>query len=243
MSRIFIKRLYPTPLLAVKLSPRFRFPTRSFNSFANIYNSTTPGTAQNDEGSGNVNPRKLWTTQNEDHLIGRIYKLEDHAHKSDDRFINSVKDSAALKVDVTKAIGEISSKIEVRFSKMDATMAKLSAEHKSDMAKLSTDMAKIYFAHKSDMAKLSAEHKSDIAKLSVEHKSDMAKLSTDIGKNYAEHKSDMGKIYVELKTDIGELKSKVLTYFAAKYPDEFISFAKSILARFPPPPPSESNPF
>ncbi|PUU77028.1 hypothetical protein B9Z19DRAFT_1147415 [Tuber borchii] len=227
MSRIFIKRLYPTPLLAVKPSPRFRFPTRSFNSFTNIYNSTTPGTAQNDEGSGNDNPRKLWTTQNENHLIGRIYKLEDHAHKSDDRFINSVKDSAALKVDVTKAIGEISSKIEVRFSKMDATMAKLSAEHKSDMAKLSTDMAKIYFAHKSDMAKLSAEHKSDMAqlsmdmakiyfahksdmaKLSAEHKSDMAKLSTDIGKNYAEHKSDMGKIYVELKTDIGELKSKV----------------------------------
>jgi len=42
MSRLFAKRLYQTPLLAVKPSPIFRLPTRCLNTSANVHSGSVP---------------------------------------------------------------------------------------------------------------------------------------------------------------------------------------------------------
>ena len=74
-----------------------------------------------------------------------------------------------MKVDVTKAIGDIG-------SKMEATMAKLHVELKSDMAKLSTENAKMYGELKSEIADVKLELKSDI----VDIKSKVGKIEDGI---------------------------------------------------------------
>ena len=63
-----------------------------------------------------------------------------------------------MKVDVTKAIGDIG-------SKMEATMAKLQVELKSDMAKLSRENAKMCGELKSELKSAIVELKSEIGGL------------------------------------------------------------------------------
>ncbi|PUU81826.1 hypothetical protein B9Z19DRAFT_1121588 [Tuber borchii] len=149
MSRLFVNPLYLTPLLAVRQSPRCRFPIRSFNSSANAYSSMALDTVQNSEAPSNTNLRKLWTPRGEVHLIiDQVYKLEDRDHGLDYRFIPSVKDSAASEVD-GENIGDMGSKMG---SKMGATMEELLAERRAYMAKLFADIEKIRVERKAYMA-------------------------------------------------------------------------------------------
>jgi len=58
MSRLFAKRLYQTPLLAVKPSPIFRLPTRCLNTSANVHSGSVPEAEHNDEASGNAKAKQ-----------------------------------------------------------------------------------------------------------------------------------------------------------------------------------------
>lgn len=105
-----------------------------------------------------------------------------------------------MKVDVTKAIGDMC-------SKMEASMAAYRLEQKTDMAGLYAIMGKIYVELKTDMAALRVDQKTDMAALRVEQKTDMAGLFAIMSKSYVELKTDISRNHGELKSEMGKIST------------------------------------
>jgi len=69
MSGLFSKRPHMIPLLAMKPSPAFRFPTRSLITSANVYSGIGPKEVHNDEASGNAKTGKPFTLRDDEHSV------------------------------------------------------------------------------------------------------------------------------------------------------------------------------
>ncbi|KAF8426841.1 hypothetical protein BGX38DRAFT_477840 [Terfezia claveryi] len=182
----------PAVRLAIHRIPR-RIQFRGFiNGSENEEDLFIPGGKQEEEAG------QKWAPNNYDRMWDRVDKL-------DDRVAGLTNDLGGFKGDVNKSLGELATRMEAGFRRMETSMEK-------NYGELKTSIEKNY----------------------GELKTSQARLETSMEKNYGELKADIKPLVWQVRILLGGA-SLVIVFLVKTYLDEHNIFNKKLADAMPQP--------